>query len=384
MKKLFIVLILFLFFFIQVNAVLADKGQLQFSIQKVKTDIEKSQKKSEEVKVSINELQKAREYLKQAETELAKSKNWRGTLDKKAEPLITHYTEMAEIYTSIAFSRLEKVDQERENARLEKQIPEIEAKIKVFDDKNVEIKKLKEALEKPQGKIRDVNSEISNLKKEKTELLGQVAQLKTDKEKFSGKIETLNEVVASVRLDLTEKIKAVENLSAENKLLKDNIKSSETSKGNNLVEMQTRLNSMDAKLKLFDTVGKIGFISKASGDGYTLIIPRSKLIKTTGKNPALTPDAEQYITEIVKSMKTLPESKLSIKVHGFGKPVSNEDSKGTTSMANLLKKAFLSRGISESAIQASGEGSAAPLFSKSAIEENRYVEMTISNLAAGK
>jgi outer membrane protein OmpA-like peptidoglycan-associated protein len=384
MKKISIALILFIFFFVQANTVLADKDQLQFSIQKVKADIEKSQKKSEEVKVSINELQKAREYLKQAETELAKSKNWRGTLDKKAEPLITYYTEMAEIYTSIAFSRLEKVTQEKENTRLEKQIPEIEARIKVFDDKNAEIKKLKEILEKPQGKIRDVNSEITSLKKEKAELLGQVAQLKTEKEKFSGKIETLNEVVASVRIDLTEKIKAVENLSAENKLLKDNIKSSETSKGSSLIEMQTKLNAMDAKLKLFDTVGKIGFISKTSVDGYTFIVPRSKLVKTTAKNSVLTPDAEQYIAEIVESMKTLPESKLSIKVHGFGKPVNNEDSKSTLSMANLLKKAFLSKGMSESSIQASGAGTAAPLFSKSAIEENRCIEMTISNLSAGK
>lgn len=383
MKKVSIIFILFLFFFIQVTAALADKEQLQFAIQKVKTDIEKCQKKSEEVKIPINELKKAREYLKEADTELVKNKNWRGALDKEAEPLITYYTEMAEIYTAIAFSRLEKSDQERENARLEKQIPEIEAKIKIFDDKNAEIKKLKEELEKPQGQIRNVNSEITNLKKEKTELIDQVSQLKSEKEKFSGKIETLNEVVVSIRKDLAEKIKTVENLSAENKLLQDSIKNLEAQKGSSLVEMQAKLNLTDAKLKLFDTIGKIGFISKVSGDSGTFIIPRSRLIKTSTKSPALTPEAENYITEIVESIKAFPESKLSIKVHGFGK-TATENSKSTASMANLLKKAFTGKGVNESSIQAAGAGTATPLFSKSAVEENRCVEITISNLSTGK
>jgi chromosome segregation ATPase len=384
MKKLSIIFILFLFFFMQANDVLADKEQLQFAIQKVKTDIEKGQKKSEEVKISIIELQKAREYLQQAETELAKRKNWRGALSKEVEPLIAYYTEMAEIHAAMAFSRLEKIDQERENARLEKQIPEIEAKIKVFDDKNAEIRKLKEELEKPKGKTRDVNSEITNLKKEKAELTDQVSQLKAEKEKFSGKIETLNEVVVSVRKDLAEGIKTVEKLSAENKLLKDNIKNSDAQTGSSLVELQTKLSSMESNFKLFSTIGKIGFISKISGDGYTFIIPRSRLIKTTAKDHVLTPEAEQYVSEIVEKIKAFPESKLSIKVHGFGKPLSNEDNKGTTSMANLLKKAFTGKGLSGSSIQASGEGTATPLFSKGAIEENRFIEMTISNLSTRK
>jgi chromosome segregation ATPase len=380
MKKLSIVFILFLFLFTQVDNVLADKEQLQFSIQKAKSDIEKVQKKSEEVKISINELKKASELLKQAETELTKSKNWRGVLNKEAEPLIAYYTEMAEINTAIASSRLEKIDQEKENTRLEKLIPELEAKIKIFDDKNAEIKKLKEELEKPKGKMRDVNSEINALRKEKIELNEQLSQLKAEKEKSSGKTETLNEVVVAVRKDLAEKIKAVENLSGENKLLKDNIKNIEAQKGSSLTEVQTRLRLQELKLKLFDTAGKLGFISKVSENGYSFIIPRSKLIKTTAKNPVLTPDAENYISEIVENIKPFPSSKLSIKVHGFGKPVSNEDNKGTTSMANLLKNAFISKGISESSIQATGAGSASPLFSKNAVEENRCVEITVNNL----
>jgi chromosome segregation ATPase len=373
MKKLSIAFILLSFFFAGVDNVLADKDQLLFSIQKVKSDIEKVQKKSEEAKISISELKKASEFLQQADSVLTKNKNWRGVLNKEVEPLIAYYTEMAEINTSIASSRLEKIDQEKDNARLEKMIPELEAKIKIFDDKNAEIKKLKEELEKPKGKMKDVNSEINALKKEKTELNEQISLLKAEKEKSSGKTETLNEVVATVRKDLAEKIKAVENLSAENKLLKDNIKNIEAQKGSSLIEVHT-------KLKLFDSIGKIGFVSKASADGYTFIIPRNKLIKTTAKNPVLTPEADNYISEIVENIKQFPNSKLSIKVHGFGKPVNNEDNKGTTAMATLLKKALISKGISESSIQATGAGSTSPLFSKSAVEENRCIEITIANL----
>lgn len=374
MKKLSIIISLLVFSFLQADTAVADKEQLQFSIQKVKTDIEKNQKKGEEVKLDILELQKARDFLKQAETELVKNKNWRGALNKDAEPLIAYYTEMAEIYTAIAFSRLSKFEQDKENTRLEKQIPELEAKIKIFDDKNAEIKKLKEELEKPQSKIRDVNTEIASLKKEKAELAEQLSQMKAEKEKLSGKAETLNELVAAVRKDLAERIKTVENLSTENKILQESIKSSENQKGDNLHEMQ-------AKLKLLDTMTKIGLVSKTSPDEYTFIIPRNKLIKTGAKNPALAPDAEGYIDEIVEKIKHFPDAKLSIKVYGSGK---NEDTKITAAMANLLKKALIGKGINESSVQAMGAGNAAPLFSKAAVEENRCIGITISGITGKK
>ena len=377
MKKTSVILILFLFFFLQAGAVLADKEQLQFNIQKAKTDIETGQKKSEEAKLSVTELQKARELIKQAENTLEKNKNWRGALNKEAEPLIAYYTEMAEIYTAIALSRLGKNDQEKENARLEKLIPEIEAKIKVFDDKNAEIKKLREELEKPQGKIRDVNSEIAKLQKEKAELTEKAAQLKSENEKSAGKIETLNEVVVSVRKDLTEKIKTVENLSLENKLLQDNIKSVEAQKGGNLLELQTKLN-------FFETISKFGFLSRTAGNECTFIVPRNKLIKATGKSIVLNAEADRFITEIAESIKSFPAGKMAVKVHGFGKPSTTEDAKSTAAMANLVKKAFAGKGINESAIEASGAGTAAPLFSKSAAEENRRVEITISNMTVKK
>lgn len=384
MKKTVIAIILLSFFFIQAGYAPAAKEDLQFSIQRVKTDIAKVQKKSEEIKTPIAELQKAQDFIKQAESELTKNKNWRGALNKDAEPLIIHLTEIAETYVSIASSRLGKMDQVNENARLEKQIPALEAKIKVFEDKNAEIKKLREELAKPQGKIRDVNSEITNLKKEKRELADQVSQLKSEKEKLSGKVETLNDMVASVRKDLSERIKEVENLSADNKILKQNLKSTEAQRGSNITEMQAKLNLSDSKLKLLGAFSKIGLISRLSSDEFTFMIPRSKLIKTGSRTPTLTADAELYISEITRELKHFPASKLSIKVHGFGKPANAEDNKSTTTMANLLKKGFIDKGLNESSVEASGAGSSAPIFSRTAIEENRRIEMTIRDLSSEK
>ena len=385
MKNISIAIIsFFLLFILQVGNAHADKDTLLFYIQKVKANIEKAQDKSDEIKVSIKELQKARDYIKQAETEFNKGKNWIGLMRKEAEPLITHYIEMADINTTITFSRLEKINQERENARLETLIPELEAKIKVFDDKNVEIQKLKAELEKPRGEIKNVNSEIARLKKEKTEADNQISQLKAENEKLSGKTETLNGLVITVRSDLAEKIKAVENLTAENKRLKDNNENMELQKGNDFSSTQDRLRFLETKMKLINAFGKIGFLSKTSDDGFTFIIPRNKLIKTSAKRIMLTSESESFISECAESIKAFPESKIIIKVHGMGKPAVNEDSNATLRMANQLKNIFTTDGINESAIETVGAGTTAPIFSKAAIEENRCVEITVDQLSAKK
>ena len=385
MKRTSILLILFLSLLIlQVSNAYADKEQILFSIQKVKSTIEKAQDKSEEAKTSLKELQKAREYLKQAETELNINKNWIGSVKKEAEPLITHYIEMADINASIALSRLEKINQEKENARLEKLIPELEAKIKVFDDKNIEIQRLKAELEKPCGEIRNVNSEIARLKKEKSESDNQVSQLKAANEKLSGKIEALNELIVTVRKDLAEKIKVIDNLSADNRLLKDNVKNLELQKGSDFVAIQAELMSVRAKLKLINTFAKIGLLSRTSDDGFTFIIPRKKLIKTSAKSIALSSESEYFVSECTEILKSFPGSQLLIKVHGFGKPASIEGDKATMHMAVLLKNLFTTKGIDESFIQVFGAGTAEPLFSKAALEENRCAEITINQLTAKK
>ncbi len=355
MKKISVLALIFVFAF--AAGASADKNQVMFSIQKVKTGIERVQTRTDDAKVSIPELQKAGDYIRQAEAEMKRNTSILGSLKKEAEPGIIHLAEMADIELAIAASKLEKISQENENTRLEKLIPKLESQIKVFDDKNAEIARLKQEIARP------------GIERKK--------QDKTDSEKLSGKVEALNEVVASLRKDLAEKTRAVSDLTAENRVLKENMGALEKQKGSDIVAIQGRLTAAESKFKSLAAVGGLGFFSKISESEYNLIIPRSKLVKSTSRGYVLAPDAPQYITAVCDAMNAAPGSRLVIRAHGYGKPVGREDGKATTAMAKALKEAFVAAGISESAIEAFGAGTSSPLFSKGAVEENRCVEIGI-------
>lgn len=355
MKKISVLAFIFLFAF-SVSAY-ADKNQVMFAIQKVKTGIDRVQTKSDDAKVSIPELQKAGDFIRQAEAEMKRNTSMLGSLKKEAEPRIIHLAEMAEIELAIASAKLEKISQENENARLEKLIPKLESQIRVFDDKNAEIARLKEEMARP------------GIERKK--------QDKTDSQKLSGKVEALNEVVASLRKDLADKTKSISDLTAENRVLKENMGALEKQKGSDIVAIQGRLTSAESKFKSLAAVGRLGFFSKISESEYTLIVPRSKLVKSTSRGYVLAPDAPQYVAAIADAMNAAPGSRLIIRAHGYGKPVGKEDGKATTAVARAVKEAFVAAGISESAIEAFGAGSSSPLFSRGAVEENRCIEIEI-------
>lgn len=320
MKKIFFLTIIAVFFF-QAGPVQADKTQAVFSIQKARSAIEKVKIRGEEMKASIDELEKARKQLDVADAVLKKNTSLLGMggLKKEAEPEIQYYVEMAEINTAIVASRLEKISQEKENARLEKQIPEIESKIRVFNDKNAQIKKLKEELSQPRTK----SAEVAMLKKENTEMADQLAKLKTERENLSGKIGNLNRNVEYVK-----------------------------------------------------ALAKFNYLSRLSERGYTLIVPRKDLFKTTSRGSVLAPGAEQFAAKLAEFVKAYP-SKVEVEVHGAGGPAKNEDRSATESMASMLKKTFIQNGIGESKITATGSGSSQPIFSKGGVEDNRRVEITL-------
>ncbi len=319
MKKIIFAFIIAAFFF-QAGIVQADKSDAVFAIQKARSAIEKVKIRGEELKAPTDELEKAKKQLDQADAVLKKNTSLLGMggLKKEAEPEIRYYVEMAEINTAIVSSRLEKIGQEKENARLEKLVPDLESKIKVFADKNAEIKKLKQELSQPRTK----SAEAAQLKKENTELAAQLAKLKAERENLSGKLGNLNRNVEYVR-----------------------------------------------------ALAKFNYLSKISDKGYTLIVPRKDLFKTTSKGSVLAPGAEQFAAKLVEFIKAYP-SKIELDVHGAGSPAKTEDRKATEKMADVLKKALVQSGVSESAIRANGFGSSEPIFSKTAVEDNRRVEIT--------
>ncbi|NPU85733.1 MAG: hypothetical protein HPY65_14750 [Syntrophaceae bacterium] len=361
-----------------------EREQGQFAIQKARTIIEKTTARSDELKVPAGELQKARAFLGNAQAALDGNLSWRGKLKPEVLPDILYWAEMAEIAASTGMARLDKISHERENLRLEKAIPETEAKIKVFEDKNEEIRRLREQVGKPQGEMKSLSGELSALKKAKTGLEKDVAQLKTERANLNGQVEALNAVAAGLRKDLAEKIRSTEELSAENRRLKDDFKALENRKGADIVQMEGQVRSLTRTAEFQKSLDRLGYLLRPSEKGPVVVIPRNDLIRATSRGSSLAPQAERQIQRLAEIVKTHPGTRLSMTVHGSGKPTRTENRKGTDAMAQLLRKAFLNAGISDSAVEASGAGTEAPLFPKGSGDENRRVEIQVITLPPAK
>lgn len=360
-----------------VPALADEREQAQFAIQKARTVIEKTTARSDELKVPAGELQKARLYLGNAQAALDGNLSWRGKLNPAALPDIRYWAEMAEIAASTGMARLDKIAHERENLRLEKAIPETEAKIKVFDDMSDELLRLREQAGKPKGEMKSLSGEMTALRKAKTSLEKDVAQLRTERSNLNGQVEALNTVVAGLRKDLADKIRSAEELSAENRRLKDDFKAMESRKGADVVQMQGQIRSLTRTEGLRQSLDKLGYLLRPSEKGASIVIPRNDLIRATSRGSSLTPQAERQIRYIAEIVKTHPGTRLSMTVHGSGKPTRTENRKGTDGMAQLLRKAFLKAGISDSSMEAAGAGTEVPLFPKGSGDENRRVEILV-------
>jgi outer membrane protein OmpA-like peptidoglycan-associated protein len=380
MRKIIIVFtVLFIMFQIHGN-VAAQSDDLNFIMQKAKSSVEKILSRSHETKPFTADVQSAQNYLKKAETELKNNTNWRGKTSEAAVPTIKHYANMAEIMCQVVLSRLEKANQEQENTRLEKFIPETDARIKIFDDKNKEIKLLKEELAKPKGDIKNVSGELSALKLDKINMLKEVASLKAEKANLTGQVEALNGVVGSLKNDVVDKTKKNDELNTENNKLKEDMKALESQKGEDVVKTQNKVIELNKITSFWHYVNKMDVLSKLTATSIILIIPRHDLIKTPALK--LAPEAGIIIGNIAALMKKYPDIKAQLKVHGFGKPDKTENTKATEQMAGMLKEALLKKGVAAANLDISGAGSSAPLYSKSAVEDNKRVEITFSGIIA--
>lgn len=364
MKKTIIVLTMLLMMLPINGSVFAQSDDLNFIMQKAKSSVEKILSRSHETKPFAADVESAQNYLKKAEAELKTNTNWRGKVNEAAIPTVKHYANMAEVMCQVVQSRLEKVNQEQENSRLEKLIPETEAKIKIFEAKNKEIKLLKDELAKPRGAMKSISGELSALKLEKINMTKEVSSLKTENANLTGQVAALNGVVGSLRNDVVDKTKKIEDL-----------KALQGQKGDDIAKTRNKLNKINS---IWQDVSKINVLSKLNTTGMTLIIPRNDLIKTPAMKMAS--GSETIIGKLAELMKKYPDMKAQIKVYGFGKPDKTENTKATENMAGILKTALVKAGGAAANISASGAGTTAPLYSKSAVEDNRRVEITFSDI----
>jgi len=368
MKRLLLVLALLLVLSPIGGNVFAQSDDINFIMQKAKASVEKILSRGHETKSFTADVQAAESYLKKAETTLKANTSWRGKVNEAAVPTVKHYAALSEMMCQIVLSRLEKVNQDEENARLEKLIPETESKIKVFDEKNKEIRLLREEIAKPKGDMKNISRELQTLKLEKIDMTKEVASLKTDKTHMTGQVDALNGVVLSLKNDVVDKTKRIDELT----------KALESQKGPDAVKAQNKLRELNRMAAFWQDVQQINVLSRMTAAGITLIVPRGSLIKTPGFKPAH--DSDKIVAAIVGLMKKYPEAKVEMKVYGFGKPDSTESMKATEKMAGILKEALVKAGADAAGLDISGAGSTAPLYSKSAVEDNRRVEIAFSGI----
>lgn len=167
-----------------------------------------------------------------------------------------------------------------------------------------------------------------------------------------------------MRNDVVDKTKKIEDL-----------KALQGQKGDDIAKTRNKLNKINS---IWQDVSKINVLSKLNTTGMTLIIPRNDLIKTPAMKMAS--GSETIIGKLAELMKKYPDMKAQIKVYGFGKPDKTENTKATENMAGILKTALVKAGGAAANISASGAGTTAPLYSKSAVEDNRRVEITFSDI----
>ncbi len=365
MKKRMIVLAALLLMLPVWGQVFAQSDDVHFIMQKAKASVEKILSRSHETKPFTAAVLSAQNYLKKAESTLNANTNWRGKVNEAGIPTVKHYANMAEIMCQVVLSRVEKANQEQENARLEKLIPETEGKIKVFDVKNKEIKLLREEIAKPKGDMKNISRELSALKLEKIDMTKEISSLKNEKANLTGQVSALNGVVVSLKNEVVDKTKKIDELSL----------SLAGKTGEDVVKTKNKLNSLNS---FWQDVNQINVLSKLTATGITLIIPRRDLIKTPAMK--LAPESEKMIGNIAGLMKKNPDIKAQMKVHGFGKPDKTENAKATEKMAAMIKDALIKAGVDAAKVDIAGAGTAAPLYSKSAVEDNKRVEIIFSGM----
>ncbi len=342
-------------------AALAEEPTYPDYIQKAQSLVEKASSRASDLNSFTDEVLIARNFIRNAEAEYKKNVSWTGKLDAKVEATIRYYSAVAELQASVVLSRVGKITQEKERARLESQTADVKARIKVFDDKNAEIAKLSKSL----AACTNENAGLST-----ASAVGASAEQKVIA--LTGQIEILKQSLAAAEGKSAELDKARTEIAA----LKANIATLTAQKGASESQSKEQIDALNRQKDFSDDVGKLGGVIKPGSDNMTVIFVRSGMIKAP-KNDKLTPEGEKAIERVAEMLKKFPEFRIKLKVHGFGAPAKTEDAAATDRMARLIREVLLEKGKFEPAtVEALGAGSAEPIYPKTNVEGNRRVEIT--------
>ncbi len=366
-----------------VLSVAADEPVYPAYVQAAQSLVEKASSRAADLQNFTDEVLIARNFIRNAEAEYKKNLSWTGTLDPKAEPTVRYFSAMAELQASVVLSRAGKISQQQERSRLEGQVAELKSRIKIFDDKNAEISRLRDEAGRSSSSIADLTKQLASAKDENGRLALRVASLEADlgartltgsaaDQKIAGQMAEIQSLKQSVLTAGAELDKA----RAEITRLKRDVASLAAAKG--AVESQSReqIEALNRHKEFVSEVGSLGGVLKPGSDTMTVIFVRSAMLKSP-KNDMLTAEGEKTLGKISELLKKYSEYRAKLKVHGFGQPAKSEDASATDRMARLIREALLEKGkFDPAAVEALGAGSAEPIYPKSNPEGNKRVEVT--------
>ncbi len=335
-------------------------------------------------------------YLSSAETEYKKNQSW-GKLDKKAESTVRYYTDMACLQASIVLSQVGKIEQEKEQIRLEALTLEVKAKVRVFDDKKAVASALKVDLVKRDAIIADLQAVVVSQKKlvenkqsEIDRLTGNITQLTADlsakgtvltatearNSEGAQELKVKQQALAAMEQQLADVTKNLEVSKMETAHLRTDLAALVAQKGAAESLSQEQIQLLKRAQDFLGEVGKIGGAVKAGSDNMTVVFVRSAMFKAP-KNDILTPEGEKTLLRIVALLKKYPEFNVKLSVHGFGQPAKKEDVPATSRMARLIRETLVDKGSLDAVrVETVGSGSAEIIYPKNNPEGNRRVEVT--------
>lgn len=303
----------------------------------------------------------ARNSLRNAEAEYKKNLGWTGKLDTKAEPTVRYLADTARLQGEILLARIGAFEQKKMKARTERLIAATKAKIKIFDDLVAQVRDLKK-------QVADQASQISGLN-------AKVASLNAELGAKGSAISSSDQKTAELQKALDEQKKATASSEQRATALSKELdairqQAARLQAGSEQLAAEKRIKEFEA------AVGKLGGIVKSSPAGLTVTFPRAHLLKTTGKGTTLTTEGDRQVTELSGLLKSYPEYRIKLRVHGFGQPARSEDAAATDQMARFMRERLLEKGnLNQDDVEALGLGAAEPAFPKSNVEGNRRVEI---------
>ena len=161
------------------NSCAAETNKTVIQLEAVRTAVATTSAKTEGNKEATADLERARAALKYADESLKEGKSMFGfgEIAPEAEKTIKISVEAADIATATALSRVEYVRATAELEVIEKQFTTVKAKLKLFEDRQAELERLRREAEV----CRKTSNDLEIIKLEKATLASQVDQLTAER-----------------------------------------------------------------------------------------------------------------------------------------------------------------------------------------------------------